>query len=145
MTVPGPTSATSSARLRGCGRWSSREPATPAPGWPCRRQSTSRRASAGKRSAAACASWPAIPAPVPTAEDLDACDELAAFASEFEKPHGQVYLDGNSLGLLCRPAEEALREAVDSWRRRAILGWTDGPEPWFGMSRRVASLLAPIL
>jgi kynureninase len=80
-----------------------------------------------------------------TAEDLDARDELAGFAGEFAKPHGLVYLDGNSLGLLCRPAEQALHEALDSWRQRAILGWTGGPEPWFGMSRKVSSLLALIL
>ena len=48
----------------------------------------------------------------------------------------QIYLDGNSLGLLCRPAEAALAEAVEAWRTRAILGWTEGPEPWFDMSRK---------
>src|SRR6516164_4511772 len=81
----------------------------------------------------------------PPADELDARDELAAFAREFAKPPGLVYLDGNSLGLLCRPAEEALHAAVEAWRERAVLGWTEGPEPWFGLSRRVAGLLAPVL
>src|SRR5262249_14644598 len=81
----------------------------------------------------------------PSAAALDAADELAGFAREFAKPPGQVYLDGNSLGLLGRPAEEALRQALDSWRQLAIRGWTAGPEPWFGLSRRVAGLLAPVL
>src|SRR5687767_12114663 len=81
----------------------------------------------------------------PTAADLDARDPLARFAAEFWKPPGQIYLDGNSLGLLCRPAEAALREAVESWRTRAILGWTEGPAPWFEMSRATAVRLAPIL
>jgi kynureninase len=31
------------------------------------------------------------------------------------------------------------------WRDLAIRGWTEGPEPWFGLSRRVAGLLAPLL
>jgi kynureninase len=79
------------------------------------------------------------------AADLDARDPLAGFTAEFAKLAGQIYLDGNSLGLLCKPADAALREALDSWRSRAILGWTDGPEPWFDMSRKVASLLAPLL
>src|SRR5439155_27193863 len=52
---------------------------------------------------------------------------------------------GNSLGLLCRPAEETLRQALDAWRERAILGWTAGDEPRFDMSRRAAALLAPML
>jgi len=71
--------------------------------------------------------------------ELDAADPLAGFATEFYKPAGQIYLDGNSLGLLCRPAEAALAEALESWRSRAILGWTAGPEPWFEMSRRAAA------
>jgi len=84
--------------------------------------------------------------PMPhTADDLDARDPLASFAAEFAKPADTIYLDGNSLGLLCRPAEERLQQALEAWRRRAILGWTEGPEPWFDMSRRAAALLAPIL
>src|SRR3954470_22870214 len=71
-----------------------------------------------------------------SAAELDARDPLAAFADEFFKPPGIIYLDGNSLGLMCKPAEAALKEAIESWRSRAILGWTDGPEPWFDMSRK---------
>jgi kynureninase len=82
---------------------------------------------------------------LPSASELDARDELAGLAAEFEKPPGWIYLDGNSLGLLCRPAEEALRAALDAWRRHAVLGWTQGPQPWFGLSREVAGLLAPLL
>jgi kynureninase len=89
---------------------------------------------------------PHVARPTPhTADDLDARDPLASFAAEFAKPAGTIYLDGNSLGLLCRPAEEKLHQALEAWRRRAILGWTEGPEPWFDMSRRAAALLAPIL
>ncbi len=77
--------------------------------------------------------------------DLDVRDPLARFAEEFIKPLGQIYLDGNSLGLLCRAAEVTLDRAIDAWRSRAIMGWTDGPEPWFEMSRAAATRLAPIL
>src|SRR5205085_8188818 len=51
----------------------------------------------------------------------------------------------NSLGLLCRPAEASLHEAVAAWRALAIRGWTEGPEPWFALSRKAAGLLAAIL
>ena len=77
--------------------------------------------------------------------ELDSRDPLASFAKEFYKSPGQIYLDGNSLGLLCKPAEAALQEAIESWKTRAILGWTAGASPWFTLSRRVAKLLAPIL
>lgn len=80
-----------------------------------------------------------------TAADLDARDPLAGFAAEFHKPAGTIYLDGNSLGLLCKPAEASLNEAIESWRTRAILGWTEGPDPWFEMSRKASRLLAPLL
>ncbi len=80
-----------------------------------------------------------------TARDLDAADPLARFAERFAKPPGTIYLDGNSLGLLCQPAEESLWTAVDTWRDLAIRGWTEGPEPWFDLSRKVAGLLAPLL
>jgi kynureninase len=76
---------------------------------------------------------------------LDAADPLARFADLFARRPGEVYLDGNSLGLLCRPAEESLREAVETWRELAIRGWTEGPQPWFGLSRKVSGLLAPLL
>jgi kynureninase len=82
---------------------------------------------------------------LPPASQLDALDDLAGLAREFDKPPGQIYLDGNSLGLLCRPAEDALREAVESWRKLAVLGWVDGPRPWFDLSRQVAGQLAPLL
>ena len=81
----------------------------------------------------------------PTASALDAGDSLAHFAHEFAKPTASIYLDGNSLGLLCRPAEGALLAAIDSWRERAILGWTAGPNPWFEMPRTMAALLAPLV
>jgi kynureninase len=79
-----------------------------------------------------------------TAADLDAADELAAFADEFAKPPG-VYMDGNSLGLMCHAADASLREAIEAWRTLAIRGWTEGDSPWFTMSRRASALLAPLL
>jgi kynureninase len=82
---------------------------------------------------------------MPSARDHDAADPLAGFADRFVKPPGTVYLDGNSLGLLCRPAEESLRTALEMWRTLAVRGWTEGPEPWFDLSRKAAGLLAPLL
>lgn len=79
-----------------------------------------------------------------TAADLDAADDLAHFADEFAKPPG-IYMDGNSLGLMCHAADASLREAIEAWRTLAIRGWTEGDSPWFGLSRRASALLAPLL
>jgi kynureninase len=79
-----------------------------------------------------------------TPAQLDAIDELARFAAEYIKPPG-IYLDGNSLGLMCHAAEASLRDAVVAWRTLAIRGWTEGAEPWFGMARAVSAWLAPLL
>lgn len=56
-----------------------------------------------------------------------------------------IYLDGNSLGPVCDPAEAALQTAVEAWKDRAILGWTAGEQPWFEMSWAVAAKLAPLI
>lgn len=54
-------------------------------------------------------------------------------------------MDGNSLGLMCRAADAALRDAAGAWRTLGVRGWAEGPEPWFGMARKASDLLAPLL
>jgi kynureninase len=46
---------------------------------------------------------------------------------------------------MCHAADASLREAVEAWRTLGIRGWTEGAGPWFGMSRRASTLLAPLL
>src|SRR5207245_10988570 len=56
---------------------------------------------------------------------LDQVDPLARFRSEFYLPPGQIYLDGNSLGLLSRWVGASLLRAIATWRPLGISG---GPE-----------------
>ena len=44
--------------------------------------------------------------------ELDRADPLSAFRSRFYLPANQIYLDGNSLGLLSRDAEAAVFVAI---------------------------------
>jgi kynureninase len=76
---------------------------------------------------------------------IDASDPLAPWAASFHKQPGEIYLDGNSLGLLSHQAEAALLATLHDWKTRGIQGWTEGPHPWFSMTREVAKLLAPLL
>src|SRR5262245_36378366 len=79
------------------------------------------------------------------ARQLDEQDDLASFRGLFYHPADQIYLDGNSLGLLCRPAEAALQSVLEEWRTLAIGGWLADPDPWFFMAEETARRLAPFM
>jgi len=76
---------------------------------------------------------------------LDAADPLARFRAEFFLPPGQIYLDGNSLGLLSRRAETALAGAVEQWRTLGIDAWTAPVSPWLTLAETAAEKLAPLI
>jgi kynureninase len=75
----------------------------------------------------------------------DQADPLARFRAEFYLPPGKIYLDGNSLGLLSRRAEAALRRVAHEWRTLAIEGWTDATPSWMTLSEQIAAQLAPLV
>jgi kynureninase len=78
-----------------------------------------------------------------TPADLDRADPLARFRGEFFLPAGQIYLDGNSLGLLSRRAEASLLRVVEQWRTLGIDGWLKADPPWLSLAERVVAQLAP--
>ena len=79
------------------------------------------------------------------ASELDAADELARFRDQFYIPPGQIYLDGNSLGLLSRAAEMSVLRTLDEWKRLGIEGWTAGDPPWFFLAEELGKLTAPLV
>jgi kynureninase len=81
----------------------------------------------------------------PIAEQLDSVDELARFRDEFFVPEGQIYLDGNSLGLLCRDAERTLLAVLEKWKTGGIRGWLDGDSPWFTMAESLSARVAELV
>jgi kynureninase len=60
--------------------------------------------------------------------ELDAADPLAPFLDRFvAPPPGVIYLDGNSLGLLPKDTQKALRQTIEhEWGERLIRSWTEG-------------------
>lgn len=76
---------------------------------------------------------------------LDAADPLAGFREQFYLPQGCIYLDGNSLGPLCRPAEAAVQAAMQQWRTLAVDGWTDAQAPWFTLAERLSEQMAQLM
>jgi len=79
------------------------------------------------------------------AADRDASDPLAQFRDEFYLLPDRIYLDGNSLGLLSRPAEASVLAALGDWRTRAIDGWTSGDQPWFWLGEDLGAKQAALL
>jgi kynureninase len=79
------------------------------------------------------------------ARALDAADPLARFRERFFMPEGQIYLDGNSLGLLSVDAERAVLDALAAWKEQAIGGWLEADPPWYTLGEdlgvRMASLV----
>ncbi|MFD2923507.1 kynureninase [Halobacillus naozhouensis] len=79
------------------------------------------------------------------AAKLDEHDPLQSFKTEFYLPKNTYYMDGNSLGLLSKRAEQALLTSLQDWKQLGINGWTDGKEPWFYMSEKLGAMTAPLL
>ncbi len=80
------------------------------------------------------------------ARQLDLEDPLTGLRSRFHPlPSGQIYLDGNSLGLLPLAAEASVQRALDAWKTLAIGGWLDASPPWFTLAERLAARVAPLV
>ncbi|WP_129690039.1 kynureninase [Gottfriedia acidiceleris] len=79
------------------------------------------------------------------AEFLDQKDSLSNYRSEFYLQPGTIYLDGNSLGLLSKRAEQSLLDLLDSWKTLAIDGWMQGDHPWYYFAEKLGALSAPLV
>jgi kynureninase len=76
---------------------------------------------------------------------LDAQDTLSAFRRHFHIPPDTIYLDGNSLGLLCRPAEQSLDRVLSEWRQQAIGGWLGAQPAWFSLAEQLGKGAAELV
>ena len=79
------------------------------------------------------------------AKQLDQADPLRDLKNEFYIQEGQIYLDGNSLGLLSKRAEKTLNQVFDSWKQYGIDGWSEGDYPWYTLSENLGEKVAPLV
>jgi kynureninase len=79
------------------------------------------------------------------AKDMDQQDSLRSFKTEFYLPENQIYMDGNSLGLMSKRSEKTLTQLMTSWREKGIDGWTEGDEPWFTYPEKLSERVAKIV
>jgi kynureninase len=75
----------------------------------------------------------------------DNSDTLRKFRERFYIPQNRIYLDGNSLGLMSRDAEQATLQLLDQWRELAVEGWTEAQPDWYTLPERISELLAPLV
>lgn len=79
------------------------------------------------------------------AKNLDSQDELRAFRNEFYLENECVYMDGNSLGLMSKRAEQSVYDLLASWKEYAIDGWTEGNQPWYYLSESLGEKMAGLV
>ncbi|WP_188207762.1 kynureninase [Alkalibacillus aidingensis] len=79
------------------------------------------------------------------AKELDQKDPLKDFKQEFYIKDNQIYMDGNSLGLMSKRAEASMYKVIDSWKHDAIDGWTNGEHPWYYLSETLGAKVAPLV
>ena len=79
------------------------------------------------------------------AKQLDLEDPLAEFRSEFFIPDNTIYLDGNSLGLLPKGAEQSLLRVINEWKTQGIYGWFEGERPWWYYGETLGAKMAPLV
>ncbi len=76
---------------------------------------------------------------------LDADDPLVGYKNRFYHLPGKIYMDGNSLGLLSRDAEESLLHILEEWKTLGIGGWSGGEMPWITYAERLGARVAGIV
>jgi len=79
------------------------------------------------------------------AQVLDREDTLSGFRQRFYLLPEKIYMDGNSLGLLSRDAEEVLQRMLDQWKRLGINGWLDAEPSWFGYAEELGERQATLV
>ena len=79
------------------------------------------------------------------AQKLDEQDVLKNFRDKFYLNPGEIYMDGNSLGLMSKPAERAIHRMLDEWKTLGIRGWLGAEKPWYYYSEELSKGLAPLV
>lgn len=79
------------------------------------------------------------------AQQLDKQDPLRVFRKEFYLPQDGIYMDGNSLGLMSKRAEQSALDLLQSWKQYGIDGWTEGEHPWYYLSETLGKEMSNLV
>src|ERR1039457_3031727 len=76
---------------------------------------------------------------------LDQSSTLSQFRDRFYIPKNTIYVDGNSLGLMSKDAEQSMLRLIDEWKTMGIKGWLDGQRPWVWFAEEIGAMAAPLI
>ena len=77
------------------------------------------------------------------AKDYDSKDELSMYRKKFLLPKDQIYLDGNSLGVLAKDVLDSLNYTIkEEWGNNLISSWN---KSWIKLPRLISKKIASIL
>ena len=77
--------------------------------------------------------------------EMDRQDELKDFRDRFYILKDQIYMDGNSLGLMSKDAEACLLRVMDEWKKLGINVWTKASTPLFYYAEEISKMMAPLV
>ena len=76
---------------------------------------------------------------------MDTEDPLATFKNRFYQLPNSIYMDGNSLGLMSKDAEETLLRVSNEWKNLGIAGWGKGKIPWINYGETLGDMESPLV
>ena len=79
------------------------------------------------------------------ARRLDREDSLAKFRERFYVPVQTIYMDGNSLGLMCKESRSSVLRVLDEWAALGVRGWLEARRPWFYFSEQLGAMCASLV
>lgn len=79
------------------------------------------------------------------AKGMDQEDPIKAFRERFYLNEGELYMDGNSLGLCSKDAEACLMRVLNEWKTMGINCWTKPEIQLFLYQDYLGELLAPLV
>lgn len=79
------------------------------------------------------------------AKEMDKQDTLFKYRERFFLNDGEIYMDGNSLGLGSIDAENALSEAFEDYKRDSIKIWNIKHGLYFNYSKAIAAKMTPLI
>ncbi|MTK12791.1 MAG: kynureninase [Clostridiaceae bacterium] len=79
------------------------------------------------------------------AKELDKLDKLHNIRDRFYQNEGEIYMDGNSLGLSSKDAEESLLNVFNVWRKEGIKIWGVEDGRYFNFPKNLAEKLKNLI
>lgn len=75
------------------------------------------------------------------AKELDKYDELHKYREDFFIQPGEIYMDGNSLGMASKAAVKSLENKIERWKKEGVQAWND----LYVYGEKIAELMAPLV